>query len=176
MTLRFGNAEVALMSRVPVDSSTKAAAVKHYWQTGSLKGTADKFGVSRNAVYDWVRIAELNVEQAFRASTPGKKTATLSEQNQRLQAQLDDVLGRYHKISQSSIGPAVCARCPRCHRTNLLRNGRVRTKRDGLRQRLWCRTCNVSVYVDYLDVKKIGSFAADCLGKPLPAVVRSTLL
>ena len=154
MTLRFGNAEVVLMSRVPVDSSTKAAAVKHYWQTGSLKGTADKFGVSRNAVYDWVRIAELNVEQAFRASTPGKKTATLSEQNQRLQAQLDDVLGRYHKISQSSTGPAVCARCPRCHRTNLLRNGRVRTKRDGLRQRLWCRTCNVSLYVDYVEVKK----------------------
>ena len=113
-----------------------------------------RYRVSRNAVYDWVRIAELNVEQAFRASTPGKKTATLSEQNQRLQAQLDDVLGRYHKISQSSTGPAVCARCPRCHRTNLLRNGRVRTKRDGLRQRLWCRTCNVSVYVDYVDVKK----------------------
>src|ERR1700730_4070827 len=105
MTLRFGNAEVALMSRVPVDSSTKAAAVKHYWQTGSLKGTADKFGVSRNAVYDWVRIAELNVEQAFRASTPGKKTATLSEQNHRLQAQLDDVFPRSAPAAPVVIAP-----------------------------------------------------------------------
>jgi transposase-like protein len=136
------------MSYVSITSATKTAAVKHYWQTGNLQGTAAKFGVSRNAIYQWVRIAEHNLEQAFAASTPGKRTATLAEQNAKLQAQLNDVLHVYHSISQSRPPVPSLACCPRCQGTTLLRNGRVRTKRDGLLQRLWCRACNVSVYVD----------------------------
>jgi len=136
------------MSYVSIAPATKAAAVKHYWQTGNLQGTANKFGVSRNAIYEWVRIAECNLEQAFLASTPGKRTATLAEQNAKLQAQLNDVLDKYHMISQSPSPSMSLSRCPRCHGTKLLRNGRVRSKRDGLLQRLWCRACNVSVYVD----------------------------
>ena len=30
------------MSYVPITPATKTAAVKHYWQTGNLQGTADK--------------------------------------------------------------------------------------------------------------------------------------
>jgi transposase-like protein len=136
------------MSYVLITSATKTAAVKHYWQTGNLQGTAAKFGVSRNAIYQWVRIAEHNLEQAFAASTPGKRTATLAEQNAKLQAQLNDVLYVYHSIAQSRPPVPSLACCPRCQGTKLLRNGRIRTKRDGLLQRLWCRACNVSVYVD----------------------------
>ena len=136
------------MSYVSITPATKTAAVKHYWQTGNLQGTAVKFGVSRNAIYQWVQIAEHNLEQAFAASTPGRRTATLAEQNAKLQAQLDDVLHVYHSASQRLSIAASLARCPRCHSTKLLRNGRIRTKRDGLLQRLWCRSCNVSVYVD----------------------------
>jgi uncharacterized protein YjcR len=136
------------MSYVLITPATKAAAVKHFWQTGNLRGTANKFGVSRNSIYEWVRIAEGNLEQAFRASTPGKRTATLAEQNAKLQAQLDEVLDMYHKISQRPAPTMSLARCPRCQGTKLLRNGRVRTKRHGFLQRLWCRACNVSVYVD----------------------------
>lgn len=136
------------MSYVSITPATKTAAVKHYWQTGNLQGTAAKFGVSRNAIYQWVRIAENNLEQAFASCTPGKRTATLAEQNAKLQAQLDDVLHVYHSISQRQVPPPALARCPHCHGTKLLRNGRIRTQRDGLLQRLWCRACNVSVYVD----------------------------
>lgn len=136
------------MSYVSIAPATKTAAVKHYWQTGNLQSTAVKFGVSRNAIYQWVRIAELNLEQAFAASTPGKRTATLAEQNAKLQAQLDDVLYVYHSVSQPRVPAPSLACCPRCHGTKLLRNGRIRTKREGVLQRLWCRACNVSVYVD----------------------------
>ncbi|HKU23933.1 MAG TPA: transposase [Candidatus Sulfotelmatobacter sp.] len=136
------------MSYVSIAPATKTAAVKHYWQTGNLQGTANKFGVSRNAIYEWVRIAEGNLEQAFRASTPGKRTATLAEQNAKLRAQLDEVLDIYHRISQRPRPTRSLARCPRCQGTKLLRNGRIRTKREGLLQRLWCRACNVSVYID----------------------------
>jgi transposase-like protein len=137
---------------VPIDPATKTAAVKRFWRTGNLKATAAEFGVSRNAIYDWVRIAEQNLEAAFVASTPGKKAPSLAEQNQKLQSQLKGVLDACHQPSQGSLPstlPVVC--CPRCASTALLRNGRVRSKRHGLLQRLWCRTCNVSVY---LDVKK----------------------
>jgi transposase-like protein len=137
------------MSYVRLDAATKMTAVKQYWRTRSLKKCAEEFGVSRNALYAWVRLAEENLERIFEASRPGKRTATLAEQNQKLQAQLDDVLDAYHKISHPPPSlPAALARCSRCHATSLLRNGRVRTKRHGLRQRLWCRKCDVSVYVD----------------------------
>lgn len=136
------------MSYLSITPATKTAAVKHYWQTGNLQATAVKFGVSRNAIYQWVRIAEHNLEQAFAASTPGKRTATLAEQNAKLQAQLEEVLHLYHSESQRCVPAPSLASCPSCHGTKLLRNGRIRTKRDGLLQRLWCRACNVSVYVD----------------------------
>lgn len=137
------------MSFVPIDPATKTAAVKHYWRSGNLKATAEKFRVSRNAIYDWVQIAERNLETAFVGSTPGKKAPPLADQNQKLQSQLKEVLDAYHKPSQSSAAPVPTpARCPRCSSIALLRNGRIRSKRHGLLQRLWCRACNVSVYLD----------------------------
>jgi transposase-like protein len=111
------------MSYVPITPATKTAAVKHYWQTGNLKGTADKFGVSRNTLYEWMRIAELNLEQAFRAFTPGRRTASLAEQNEKLQTQLNDVLDKYHTKSQNPLPAPSLARCPSCQGTKLLRTG-----------------------------------------------------
>jgi transposase-like protein len=136
------------MSYVAVQPATKMRAVKHFWQTGNLKKSAEKFGISRKTLYAWVRLAEESLETIFEASTPGKRTATLAEQNQKLQTQLDEVLHVYHKISQRPPLSVEVACCPRCRSTALLRNGRVKTKRHGWRQRLWCRQCDVSLYVD----------------------------
>ena len=136
------------MSYVRVDASTKMNAVKHFWQRGNLKRSAENFDVSRKALYAWVRLAEEHLETIFEASPPGKRTATLAEQNQKLQAQLDEVLHAYHKVSQRPALSVELAYCPRCCSTTLLRNGRVKTKRHGWRQRLWCRKCDVSLYVD----------------------------
>jgi transposase-like protein len=137
------------MSFVHIRPATKIAAVKLYWQSGNIKKCADQFRVSRNTIYDWVRLAEQHLESVFLQSTPGKRTATLTEQKEALQSQLDHVLDAYHNLSRGSqpLSPDL-ARCPHCHSTALLRNGRVRSKRHGLLQRLWCRQCNVSVYVD----------------------------
>jgi transposase-like protein len=137
------------MSFIPIDPATKTAAVKYFWRNGNLKATAEKFKVSRNAIYDWVQIAEQNLETAFAASTPGKKALSLADHNRKLQSQLKEVLDAYHKSSPSPAAtPPAPASCPRCSSTALVRNGRIRSKRHGLLQRLWCRACNVSVYLD----------------------------
>lgn len=137
------------MSFVQITPATKLAAVKLYWQTGNVKKCADEYGVSRNTLYDWVHLAEQHLESLFLESTPGRKPVTLAEQKEALQSQLDHVLDIYHNLSQSPRPLAQdLARCPKCHSTTLLRNGRVRSKRHGLLQRLWCRQCNASVYVD----------------------------
>ena len=80
------------MAFAHIDPATKVAAVKHYWLTGNLKGTAEKFRVSRNSIYDWILVAEQHLENAFATTTPGRRTATPAEQNQKLQSQLDVVL------------------------------------------------------------------------------------
>jgi transposase-like protein len=137
------------MSFVQITPATKLAAVKLYWQTGNVKKCADEYGVARNTLYDWVHLAEQHLESLFLESTPGRKPVTLAEQKEALQSQLDHVLDVYHNLSQSPRPLAQdLARCPKCHSTTLLRNGRVRSKRHGLLQRLWCRQCNASVYVD----------------------------
>ena len=136
------------MSYIHIDPATKMKAVKHFWQTGNLKKSAEKFSISRKALYAWVRLAEESLETIFEASTPGKRTATLAEQNQKPQTQLDEVLHAYHKVSPRPALSVELASCPRCRSTTLLRNGRVNTKRHGWRQRLWCRKCDVSLYVD----------------------------
>ena len=79
------------MSYVHIDPATKMKAVKHFWQTGNLKKSAEKFDISRQALYAWVRLAEDSLETIFEASTPGKRTATLTEQNQKLQTQLAEL-------------------------------------------------------------------------------------
>jgi transposase-like protein len=137
------------MSFVHISPSTKLAAVKLYWQTGNVKKCAERFGVSRNTIYDWVRLAEQRLESMFLESTPGKRAPSVDSRNQALQSQLDHVLDAYHNLSQRPRPlPQNLARCPKCHSTALLRNGRVRSKHHGLLQRLWCRQCDVSVYVD----------------------------
>jgi transposase-like protein len=137
------------MSFVRITPATKLAAVKLYWQTGNVKKCADEYAVARNTIYDWVRFAEQRLENLFLESAPGRKPVPLLEQKEALQSQLDHVLDVYHNVAPRSPSLAQdLARCPTCHSTTLLRNGRVRSKRHGLLQRLWCRQCNVSVYVD----------------------------
>ena len=41
------------MSYVHIDPATKMKAVKHFWQTGNLKKSAEKFDISRKALYAW---------------------------------------------------------------------------------------------------------------------------
>jgi len=137
------------MPFVHITPATKLAAVKLYWQTGNVKKCADEYSVSRNTIYDWVRFAEQRLENLFLESAPGRKPVGLVEQKQALQSQLDHVLDVYHSLAPHPQPLAQeLARCPTCRSTTLLRNGRVRSKRHGLLQRLWCRHCNASVYVD----------------------------
>lgn len=139
------------MSYVSISPSLKVKAVKLYWQTNNLSATAEEFNISRATLYEWIRLAEENLEKIFLASKPGKRTVTTEQENQKLRDQLRDVTDAYHKLSQSQPSPrppSPVAACPRCGSVNLVRNGRVFTKRDGLRQRLWCRPCRLSIYVE----------------------------
>lgn len=138
------------MSYVSIDSSLKVAAVKRYWQTNNVQLTAQEFQVSRSTLYEWIRLAEANLEKMFLETKPGKRTVSAEEERETLQVQLGDVLDAYHKTSQSEAHalPASLTWCTHCEEASLVRNGRVRTKRHGLRQRLLCRTCGRHAYVD----------------------------
>src|ERR1700757_4619816 len=103
------------MSFVHIKPKTKLDAVKLYWQSGNITKSADKFGVSRNTVYDWVHLAEQHLENVFRESTPGRRAPSLDIQNQALQSQIDHVLEVYHNISPKPQPlPQSLARCPKC--------------------------------------------------------------
>lgn len=137
------------MSYVYIDPAAKIAAVRRFWQTNNLKKTAEEFGVSRGTLYEWIRIAEEELEGAFRRLTPGKRTISLEEENQKLRSQLREVVDIYHNSSQSPpTADAVSCVCVHCGSGDCVRNGRVQTKRHGVRQRLLCRQCGASTYVD----------------------------
>ncbi len=137
------------MSYLAINPSVKVAAVKRYWKTNNLQQTAKEFGVSRTALYEWVRVAEAHLGQIFEQLKPGKRTATVQDENQKLRNQLQDVLEEYHKLSRRPAPlPEALARCPQCRGSDWLRNGRVHTKQHGVRQRLLCRRCRSSVYVE----------------------------
>lgn len=137
------------MSYLAINASVKVAAVKRYWETNNLQQTAKEFSVSRPTLYEWVRVAEANLEKIFEQMTPGKRTATPEEENQQLRSQLREVLNIYHQISQRPTPLAeTLARCPQCGGSDWLRNGRVHTKAHGVRQRLLCLRCRRSVYVE----------------------------
>ena len=136
------------MSYVFIDPTTKVAAVRRYWKTNNLKQTAEEFGVSRSTLYEWIQLVEAELEDVFRQSTPGKRTITLEEENQKLRNQLQDVLQAYHKSSQSSVSPTVPPLCPQCGSRDCVRNGKVHTKLHGIRQRYLCRNCGASAYVE----------------------------
>lgn len=138
------------MSYVSIDPSTKIAAVKRYWQSNNVQQTAQEFQISRSTLYEWVRLAEAQLEAVFEEAKPGKRTTTLEEENERLHTQVHELLDAYHNRSQDElpVPSATLAWCEHCEQASLVRNGRVRTKQHGLRQRLLCRQCGRHVYVD----------------------------
>lgn len=133
------------MSYVFIPPSTKIAAVRRYWQCNNLKQTAEEFGVSRGTLYEWIRLAERELDEMFRHTTPGKRTTSLEEENLKLRDQLREVLDTYHSSSQKS-SPAPF--CVRCGSGKCVRNGRVQSKLHGIRQRYLCRDCEASFYVE----------------------------
>jgi len=138
------------VSYITIQPSTKAAAVKRFWQTNNLKATAAEFGVARSTLYEWVRLAEAQLEKAFLGSTPGRRTSTPEEENRKLREQIREVIDVYHKSSQgpaASLSSSVAA-CPFCGAYPCVRNGRVSTRRQGVRQRLLCPQCRRSTYVE----------------------------
>lgn len=136
------------MSYVAIDSSTKIAAIRRYWQCNNLKKTAEEFGISRGTLYEWIRVAEAELDQVFRQCTPGKRTTSLKEENEKLRSQLRDVLDVYHNSSPDDLPAPAVSLCTGCGGTDCVRNGRVQTQRHGLRQRYLCRGCGASFYVE----------------------------
>ena len=139
------------MSYVAIDPAIKIAAVKRFWKTNNVQQTAKEFEISRSTLYEWVRLAETRLESVFEEARPGKRTATPEQENEVLHAQLHELLDVCHNISHESpalVPPPTALWCDRCERASFVRNGRVHTKRYGLRQRLLCRNCGRHVYVD----------------------------
>lgn len=131
-----------------IDPNMKLQVMKHYYSCSNISETADKFGISRNSVYEWTCFADEVLLRAFAQKKPGKRTATAEEQVSTLKKQLREMLDVYHKISQDSLPTVADMVCSQCGSTDLCRNGKVVTKQHGIRQRWLCRRCSVSIYVD----------------------------
>ena len=133
-----------------ISTETKIRAVKEAWKTENISRTADKFNVSRDSIYYWIEIAEKALEESFKASTPGRKDVSLTEENKILREQLQTLSESYHKIARKfdSVDPLSQppAFCPECGSSNIRKNGKVHTKSHGMRQRYTCGECSNSVY------------------------------
>ena len=131
-----------------INPATKLDVVKYYYSCSNISETSTKFGISRNAVYEWSRFADEVLLRGFAEKTPGKRTATPEEEATILRKQLKELLDVHHKFSQDAQRPSPAVVCSQCGSTELCRNGKVLTKRHGIRQRWLCRRCAVSIYVD----------------------------
>jgi len=135
-----------------IDVFLKLEVVKKSWTTSNISETARQYDISRDAIYRWSNLAEAAILEAFQKATPGKRSVSLKDQNEILIEQIQKLFDDYHKLSQErdTITPIkrepVC--CPDCSSMNLSKNGKVLTKKHGLRQRFICRHCFISIYVE----------------------------
>lgn len=136
------------MAYKSIDPSLKVKIIKQYYSFQNISKISMKYAVSRNSIYEWCRFADEIMLKAFREKTPGKRTASLEEQVSTLREQIQYLLNKYHKISQDFPPRAKAVICSKCGSTELCKNGKVVTKRHGIRQRWICRKCSVSIYVD----------------------------
>lgn len=140
------------MAYKTIDPELKLHVVKDFWSTGNVSKTADKYGISRNAVYDWTKLAEQTIQEAFQKTTPGRHTVSLEEENKHLRSQIQELLDIYHKLSQDRTSEPIIepmmVECPDCHSDEICKNGKVYTRIHGLRQRFLCKRCSLSVYVE----------------------------
>lgn len=135
-----------------IEAKFRLEVVKEYWITSNVSQIAKKYGVGRNAVYEWSDSAEKCILENFTTSTPGKRTVSPVEENRKLKEQLRELLDDYHRLSQkvgieSTVSSEVILSCPKCTSEHTRKNGTVYTKTHGLRQRVSCRVCSFSIYV-----------------------------
>ena len=133
-----------------ISPETKIKTVKEAWITDNISQTADKFDVSRDSIYHWIKLTEKAMQERFESSTPGRKGVSPAEENKILREQVQRLSKAYHKVAQKldsadplSQPPAIC---PECGSQNIRKNGKVHTKSHGLRQRFTCGSCSHSVY------------------------------
>ena len=135
-----------------IETSVKLEAIKNYWATSNISETARQYGISRDAIYRWSKLAEAAIIETLQEATPGKRSVSLKDQNEILKEQIQKLFYDYHKLSQErGVAPlvereSVC--CPDCGSMNLPKNGKVLTKKHGFRQRFICWRCSISIYVE----------------------------
>ncbi|MFH1562589.1 MAG: transposase [Nitrospirota bacterium] len=134
-----------------ITSEFKLEVIKSYWVTPNVSQIARKYGIGRDAVYEWSNSARKAILESFADSTPGKRTVNLMEENKTLREQLMKLSAAYRnlsqKVGQSTFPSEVVLNCQKCSSENIWKNGKVYTKSYGLRQRISCRACSFSVYV-----------------------------
>lgn len=135
-----------------INPELKLNVVKEYWSTGNISKIANKYGISRNVVYNWSELAQQVIQEAFEKTSPGRHTISLEEENKNLRAQLQELLNVYHELPQDKSSGVITepkvVECPDCHSDNICKNGKVYTKTYGFRQRFLCKSCSLSVYIE----------------------------
>ncbi|MEW6681181.1 MAG: helix-turn-helix domain-containing protein [bacterium] len=129
-----------------INSEIKVEVVKSYWKTDNVSVTSRSFGISRKTIYQWAEIAESRLKEIFEEERLGqKKGISLKEQVKILKEKVSELFLILHKEGgEISQHPCIC---PKCNSTTIRKNGKVFTKREGLRQRYLCSSCSFSIYI-----------------------------
>ena len=146
----------------------KFKALKEVWTSPrSISKVAEKYGISRPALYHWSALVERTI-LAVLTEKPGPKKRSplqvLEQENQSLQKRIEDLSLIITRLSQQGQMPASTsssqqssrpAKCPSCGSERIWKNGSWPLK-GGRQQRFMCGNCHQVLYV-----KKTPSPAGD---------------
>lgn len=136
-----------------MDEEAKVEIVKEYWRNGNASEVARQHNVHRLSIYKWERLAERGMREALKNSKPGKRNITIEQQNKKLKEQIKKLINVLQKTEKKEIFNEVFF-CPECKSDSVRKNGKVITRKDGVRQKYICNNCSFSIYVS---LKKISN-------------------
>jgi predicted RNA-binding Zn-ribbon protein involved in translation (DUF1610 family) len=124
----------------------KVEIVKEYWREGNLSEVARKHNVNRMSIYKWEQLAEDGIKGALKDLKPGKRDVTIEQQNEKLKGQIGKLINVLQKRGDVEIFDEAIF-CPKCGSDKIRKNGKLITRKHGLRQKYICNKCSFSFYV-----------------------------
>lgn len=149
------------MAYVPISVEKKKEVIKDYLSGVKITNIANKYGISRDSVYEWNRLADEAIASALEERGHVSKIKELENDNKKLRENLAIMQNKYTELSQISqnfvdpnsleIQPVICSECGS---SALWKNGTfTRTgynqKKDSsnLVQRYTCSNCKSNIYM-----------------------------
>ncbi len=148
------------MAFVPISIEKKKEVVKKYFAGEKVSRIAREYGVSRDSVYEWSRLAEEAISNILEERGHVNRIMELEKANQEMKEKLTLLQNKYSELSQFSqkyieankfeIQPVIC---DKCGSSVLWKNG-IYTKTGYKKhkekksiQRYICSNCKANIYL-----------------------------